>query len=177
MAKIVYYVASSIDGFIAGRNDDISGFAPGGPCVEKYLSDLNEFKTVIMGRRTYEFGYQYGLKPGQKAYPHMEHHIFSNTLSFEEKDDHVHIEPISEERIVNIKDKAETDIYLCGGGVFASWLLDLKLIDQIKIKLNPIILRDGIKMFESSKTMTSLDLNNSESFDDGLKILSYDVLY
>ncbi len=67
MPKIVYYVASSIDGFIAGVNDDISGFVPGGSGVEKYLSDLKSFKTVIMGRRTYEFGYQFGLEPGQPA--------------------------------------------------------------------------------------------------------------
>ena len=72
MARIIYYVASSIDGFIAGQNDDISDFVPGGKGVEKYLADLQKFKTVIMGRRTYEFGYQFGLEPGKPAYPHME---------------------------------------------------------------------------------------------------------
>ena len=30
-----------------------------------------------MGRRTYEFGYKYGLQPGQSPYPHMENYIFS----------------------------------------------------------------------------------------------------
>ena len=62
MQKIIYYVASSIDGFIAGLNDDISDFVAGGLGVEKYLSDLQSFKTVIMGRRTYEFVYQEGLE-------------------------------------------------------------------------------------------------------------------
>ena len=80
MPKIIYYVASSLDGFIAGPEDDISDFAAGGSGVDQYLSDLQNFKTVIMGRRTYEFGYQYGLKPGQPAYPHMEHFIFSSSL-------------------------------------------------------------------------------------------------
>lgn len=54
MPKIIYYVASSLDGFIAGPNDNISYFVAGGKGVEKYLSDLQKFKTVIMGRRTYE---------------------------------------------------------------------------------------------------------------------------
>ncbi len=76
MKKIVYYVASSLDGYIAGINDDISTFIPDGKGVEKYLSDLQSFKTVIMGLRTYEFGYQFGLQPGQPAYPHMQHYIF-----------------------------------------------------------------------------------------------------
>lgn len=78
MKKIIYYVATSIDGFISGLNEDISGFLPDGNGVQKYLDDLKEFKTVIMGRKTYEFGYKYGLKPGSPAYPHMDHYIFSN---------------------------------------------------------------------------------------------------
>jgi len=35
-----------------------------------------------MGKNTYEFGYKFGLKPGQRAYPHMTHYIFSNSLKF-----------------------------------------------------------------------------------------------
>lgn len=52
MKKIIYYVATSLDGYIAGPNDDISGFAMDGEGVEKYLSDLKAFSVVIMGRRT-----------------------------------------------------------------------------------------------------------------------------
>jgi dihydrofolate reductase len=52
MRKIVYYVASSLDGFISGPNDDISGFVGTGNGVKKYLSDLLNFDTVIMGRHT-----------------------------------------------------------------------------------------------------------------------------
>jgi hypothetical protein len=47
MASIIYYVASSMDGFIAGQNDDISDFAVSGKGVDKYLADLQTFKTVI----------------------------------------------------------------------------------------------------------------------------------
>ncbi|KSA13742.1 hypothetical protein [Maribacter dokdonensis] len=44
-----------------------------------------------MGRKTYEFGYAYGLKPGQPAYAHMQHHILSKSLQFDDKSDQVHI--------------------------------------------------------------------------------------
>ena len=43
MRRIVYYVASSLDGFISGLNDDISGFVASGNGVDKYLSDLANF--------------------------------------------------------------------------------------------------------------------------------------
>ncbi|RNC85698.1 MAG: dihydrofolate reductase [Balneola sp.] len=175
MNKIIYYVATSIDGFIAGVNDDISLFAHGGNGVKKYLADLQGFKTVIMGRRTYEFGYQFGLKPGQPAYRHMEHYIFSDSMHIEELADTIHIEKKSIERVKEIKEQAKTDIYLCGGGVFAGWLLDHGMIDQLKLKLNPIILGEGVPLFGGSKTKTAFNLIEQEVFEDGLQILTYDL--
>lgn len=175
MRKIIYYVASSLDGFIAGTNDDISKFIPKGKGVEKYLSDLQNFETVIMGRRTYEFGYGFGLLPGQPAYPHMKHHIFSNTLKINKLANNVKIEKISIERIKEISEESKTDIYLCGGGQLAGWLLDNGLIDQLKLKLNPIILGDGIPLFGNSKTSLVGNLIEKESFDHGLQILTYDL--
>ncbi|MGB0788199.1 MAG: dihydrofolate reductase family protein [Marinirhabdus sp.] len=173
MQKIVYYVATSLDGFIAGANDDISKFPFGGKAVEKYKTDLQRFETIIMGRRTYEFGYKYGLKPGQPAYPNMQHHIFSKSLNFENTHDRVHIENIATERVKEIKSTSKTDVYLCGGGQFAGWLLDNGLIDQLKLKLNPIILGAGTRMFGQSKTAADWSLTGTEKFDDGLQILTY----
>jgi dihydrofolate reductase len=175
MQKIIYYVASSLDGYIAGPEDDISLFAFQGKGVEQYQADLAKFKTVIMGRRTYEFGYQYGLKPGHPAYPHMDHHIFSDTLKFDEQSDKVHIEPRSVERVRAIQRAASTDVYLCGGGQFAGWLLDHGLIDQLKLKLNPIILGAGIPLFGASKTAARWQLTDRQIYDDGLQILTYDI--
>ncbi|NDV15445.1 dihydrofolate reductase [Muricauda sp. TY007] len=173
MKQIIYYVASSLDGFIAGKNDDISQFILQGEGVEKYQSDLSKFETVIMGRKTYEFGYKFGLEPGQPAYPNMEHHIFSESMQLENLADNVHIEKMSIDRVKKIKEAAKTDIYLCGGGEFAGWLLDHDLIDQLKLKLNPIILAEGTRLFGNSNTATRWNLIKSEVFHDGLQILTY----
>ncbi|WP_108808799.1 dihydrofolate reductase family protein [Aquimarina spinulae] len=174
MQKIVYYVASSLDGFIAGKNDDISQFILQGKGVEKYQAELLKFETVIMGRRTYEFGFQYGLQPGQAAYPNMEHYIFSDSMKIENLANSVHIEKKSIHRVKEIKANSKTDIYLCGGGDFAGWLLDNDLIDQLKLKLNPIIIGDGIRLFGNSITNKKWRLIEKEAFDDGLLILTYE---
>lgn len=175
MPKIIYYVASSLDGYIAGENNDISTFVASGNGVKKYLSDLQEFSTVIMGRRTYEFSYQFGLKPGEPAYPHMEHHIFSNSLVIDKLADNVHLEKISVSRIKEIRDNSPTDVYLCGGGQFAGWLLDNKLIDQLKLKLNPIVLGNGVSLFGDSNSSFSAKLIQKEFFDEGLVMLTYEI--
>ncbi|MCC5929280.1 MAG: dihydrofolate reductase [Cyclobacteriaceae bacterium] len=173
MRKIIYYVASSLDGYIAGENGDISGFVYGGNGVEKYKQDLQNFDTVIMGRNTYEFGYQYGLNPGQLAYPHMEHYIFSNQLIFRDQHPKVHVKKCVLSEIEAIQGQKGGDIYLCGGGKFAGWLLDHGKIDILKIKLNPLVLGKGIRLFGESKKNYQTSLISQERYDGGLMILTY----
>ena len=174
--RIVYYVAVSLDGFICGENEDISLFVGEGSGVTRYLADLQHFKTVIMGRKTYEFGYAFGLPPGQPPYPHMEHYIFSETLSFDNPHPQVHIEKRNIERVKEIRDASETDVYLCGGGVFAGWLLEHGLIDRLKIKLNPVVLGSGTSLFGNYRTAARFELVDSELYDKSLSIITYELV-
>ena len=177
MKNIVYYVATSLDGFIAGPEEDISGFVGEGNGVTQYLADLKDFETVIMGRRTYEFGYKYGLEPGKPAYPHMDHFIFSKTLKLENPDPKVKVVDPDLKEIENIRNQSKTDIYLCGGGVFAGWLLENEQIDILKIKLNPLIQGEGISLFENSSKMFRLQLMDTELYEGGLQIMTYKIQY
>ncbi|WP_373511227.1 dihydrofolate reductase family protein [Persicitalea sp.] len=177
MKNIVYYVAISLDGFISGENGDSSGFKAKGNGVDKYLSDLAAFDTVIMGRNTYEFGYKFGLKPGQAAYPHMKHFIFSDSLTFVEQDEKVKVLPIQLEEVEKIRAQSKTDVYLCGGGQFAGWLLDNHKVDVLKIKLNPLILGKGVRLFGDSKQSFQTELIESAVYEDGLQIMTYKIIY
>jgi len=179
MKKIVYYVACSVDGYIAGDGDDVSQFVYEGKAVERYLEDLKSFQTVIMGRNTYEFGYKFGVKPGDPSpvYKHMKHYIFSNSLRFENQHPQVEVKNLDTEEIDRIKTDSPTDIYLCGGGKFAGWLLAHKKIDILKVKLNPLIINQGIKLFEGVESPYSLHLDRCELFDKGMQILTYEIRY
>lgn len=177
MRNIIYYVAASIDGFISGSNDALDFFADGGNGVETYLHDLKSFDTVIMGRKTYEFGYQFGLVPGQPAYPHMKHYIFSDTLTFESQDSSIVVEPLNLNTILALKDQEGTPIYLCGGGQFAGWLLENEQIDLLKIKLNPFIMGSGIRIFGDSQKRYRTKLMDSTCYDQGLQIMTFSIQY
>ncbi|HYC87492.1 MAG TPA: dihydrofolate reductase family protein [Chryseosolibacter sp.] len=175
MRKIVYYVATSLDGFICGPGNDIGGFVPEGSGVAKYFADLAEYQTVIMGRNTYEFGYRFGLKPGEKAYQHMAHYIFSNSLKFDGHAPGVHIVPVLGKHVERIKEESPSDIYLCGGGQFAGWLFDNGFIDTLKVKLNPLILGAGIRIFGESRKRVNIELRDTQRYDHGLQIMTYDL--
>jgi dihydrofolate reductase len=177
MRRIIYYVATSVDGYISGADDDISGFVSGGNGLDQYLNDLNDYDTVIMGRKTYEFGYKFGLTPGQRAYPHMTHYIFSNSLQFENSDEKVKIKKPDLMEIDALRQQDGSDIYLCGGGQFAGWLLVNKKIDILRIKLNPMILGSGVPLFGSCNKAIGLELLETGLYDNGLQIMTYKINY
>lgn len=84
MRESVCDVAVSLDGFITGPGDDTAAFPAEGDHVAAYHDRLRGYGTAVMGRRTYEFGYRFGLRPDARAYPHMDHHVFSRSLDLPE---------------------------------------------------------------------------------------------
>lgn len=178
MRKIIYHVATTLDGFIARKDGTTGGFLENGEHVADYLNSLKDYDTVVMGRRTYEYGYDYGLKPGQPAYPHMMHYIFSRSLRLEYC--HEQLEVISSDEvgfINHLKQSVGSPIYLCGGGVFAGFLLKHKLIDELKIKINPVLFGDGIRLFGDNFAMPALHHVHSVSYDTGVIVQTYDLKY
>lgn len=176
MRPIIYDVAMTLDGFICHEDGSADGFVAEGEHVSDYLERLKQYTTVLMGRKTYEFGYNYGLKPGERAYPHMEHFIFSRTLRLDSDQLHVvHTDCIDVVRELKSTDGAP--IYLCGGGILAATLLDHGLIDQWVIKLNPVVFGKGIKTFGPSTKRIGLDLLEVKQYDSGVALLRYDLRY
>ncbi|HRF97471.1 MAG TPA: hypothetical protein PLZ51_19825, partial [Aggregatilineales bacterium] len=61
--KLVYYVATTVDHYIAHEDGSVGGFLTEGQHIPDYFASLRDYDTVIMGKNTYESGYAYGVKP------------------------------------------------------------------------------------------------------------------
>ncbi len=177
MRTITYYVAATLDGYISGPEGNIEGFVSEGSGLKKYMKELSDFTTVIMGKNTYEFGFQYGVIPGLPAYPHMEHYIFSESASYPNKHDLVKLVPRDITIVQKLKKDQGGDIYLCGGGIFAGWLLKNEMIDLLKIKLSPVVFGAGVKLFGPSTKKVKMELLQEEKHDFGMMLLTYKILY
>ena len=78
MRKLKYHVATTLDGFIAHQDHTIDGFVAEGEHLTDYLESLrNDYDIVLMGRRTYEFGFQFGVT---NPYPWMKQYVLSRTM-------------------------------------------------------------------------------------------------
>ena len=153
MQPIIYDVAVSLDGFIAGPDGDVSLFDMTGPVAEDYGARLAAYSTAIMGRATYEFGYAYGLAPGQNPSPGLATVVFSTTLETE-PDSEIDVVPEDwETAIADLRKAATAPVYLCGGGDFAGWLLERGLIQHLILKRAPCLYGSGTRLFGGSKEM------------------------
>ncbi|MBD2701220.1 dihydrofolate reductase [Spirosoma sp. BT702] len=181
MPKLIYDVAASLDNFISHSDGSIDGFLIDGEFVNDFLERIKSYGVALMGRRTYQWGYAYGLQEGEPAYtqvnPDLKNYIFSKTLTFEPGQ---LVEVISHDEIDFVQKLKAGDggtIWLCGGGELAATLLDAKLIDELVIKLNPVVLGEGVRLFGSSTTNVTLQLIESKAYENGLMLLRYQITY
>jgi dihydrofolate reductase len=179
MRPMIYYVATTVDHYIAHEDESVHGFLAEGHHIPDYLNSLSDFDTVLMGRSTYEWGFQYGAQPGQPSptYPHMMHYIFSRTLPDYQ---HPQVKVIREDAATVVRDIKQQDgkpIYLCGGGNFAGFLLENELIDELILKVNPVIFGEGIPLFGNSRKMVSLSLLDAKIYNNGVAFMHYQIAY
>lgn len=177
MHPIIYDVAVSIDGYISGPLGDVSAFPHEGTIVEDYVGRLSQYSTCLMGRKTYEFGYAYGLKPGDNPYPHMRSFVISSTIDLPEGSHVEHIAKASVETIRTIQEEASGPIYLCGGGSLAGWALSSKLVGYIRLKRAPILLGAGVRLFDEINVKPRLKELMMKPHNDGIIYQEFEVQY
>ncbi|MGP1354784.1 MAG: dihydrofolate reductase family protein [Parasphingopyxis sp.] len=168
MQPIIYDVAVSADGFIAGPNADISKFPQSSPAVDDYFERLKTYACAIMGRATYEFGYDFGLAPGDNPYPHMRTLVFSQSLSLPEDSDVEIVRHDARDHVAALKSSSDGPIYLCGGGEFAGWALSEGLVDLLRLKRAPIFLGSGTRLFGDHAPGCDAELRQSKLYPDGM---------
>ena len=175
MRKLIYHVASTLDGFIAHENHTVDGFLNEGLHADEYLASLQtDYDAVIMGRKTYEFGLQFGVT---HPYPWLkEKYVVSSSLGKPDE----HVEVISHniaEEVQHLKNKEGKAIYLCGGATLATLLLNEKLVDEIIVKLNPVLFGSGVPLVAKIPQWTMLELNSSKTYTNGVVLLHYSLKY
>jgi dihydrofolate reductase len=173
MRKLKYHVAITLDGFIAHTDHTVHGFLEEGEHVTDYFASLkNDYDIVLMGRRTYEFGFQFGVT---NPYPWLRQYVISHSM---DKSPDANVELISDntfEFVRKLKGEHGKDIYLCGGANLAARLLEQVLIDEIVVKLNPVVFGTGIPLFSETSKQVALELSSSKVYANGVMLLNYRV--
>lgn len=180
MRKIIYHIATTVDGFIAHENGSLEGLLMEGDHVPDFLESIkNDYDATIMGKNTYEFGFKFGAKPGEPSFSQfgLKNYIFAENASYPA---HPDIEYIAEKQAVYVKNLKETqgkDIWLMGGATLAHFLLQEKLIDELILKVNPVIFTNGLSLFKGNDIEVKLKNLRVKSYPNDAALLHYDIDY
>ncbi|CAL9369195.1 dihydrofolate reductase family protein [Streptomyces sp. enrichment culture] len=191
MRKLVYYVAVSLDGRIAGPGGEYDFFPAGDerqaaaysgwtntlypetvptalrPAVGLGGAPNRHFDTVVMGLGAYRPALDAGIT---SPYAHLRQYVVSSTLA-PDTDPAVTVvpdDPLGLVRALKREEGTGLDIWLCGGGRLAGALLPE--IDELVIKNYPVVAGAGIPAFDGAFDPTVLDVAERTAFPNGVTL-------
>lgn len=179
MKKVILYIATSIDGFIADVNGGID-WLNGVPMPKEetdygYSDLMNSVGTIFMGANTYRQILSFDVPwpyEGKKVYV-VSH---DKELKITSPETEVLTHNI-EEKVQEILSKEESNIWLLGGAQLNHLFLKHKLVNEIQVAVMPIILGKGVSLFNQQEAFALLNLLNSVSYSSGVICNSYEVIY
>ena len=167
MTKILVYITSSLDGFIARENGDIDWLPK--LAESGYDAFYKSVDTVIMGKTTYDQVLTFG------EYPYKDKKSFVFTSTNQNKDENAEFVSDVEKFVKDGFPGAGKNIWLVGGAQIIASFLKQEAIDEITISLIPVLLGKGIPLFKNIENETKLEFVKTEKYDQ-LVDLYYKVL-
>jgi dihydrofolate reductase len=189
MRKLVYYVAVSIDGYIAGPRGEFDFYPMSADMMawmwEDYPESMPTFAraaagvpqdtpnkawdTVLMGRGAYEPALAAG---SVSPYGHLKQYVFSTALApvDDPQVEVVDTDPVSLVRRLKRDDGG--DIWLCGGGNLAGQLVGE--IDAMIVKSYPVVAGAGIPAFAGAFDPTLFAVTGRREFSNGALVTWFD---
>lgn len=170
--KLILYIAMSLDGYIATKDDSIDFLNMVEVPNEDYgyADFLQGIGTIIWGRKTFDKVLSFG-----GGLPHQDKEVFVISRTRKGKNGHIQYYDNVLDLINNLKDQEGKDIYCDGGAEIVSELLQNSLFDRIIVSVIPHLLGDGIRLFKDGNIEQNLKFKKAISFPSGLVQLWYDL--
>lgn len=187
MRKLKLQVQISLNGFIAKPGGELDCMTwDWGDDIKSYVTDLtNSMDTIILGRKLAEgfIPYWADVKANPdhpeneagKIFTDTQKIVFSKTLTNSLWDNTIVVNGNLVSEIKKLKDSTGEGIIVYGGAEFISSLIKENLIDEYYLFVNPVVIRDGLTIFDKITDMKKLNLIESISFNCGINLLCYKV--
>jgi dihydrofolate reductase len=171
MRKVVFGVAMSLDGFIAGPNGEYDWIVTD-PDMD-FPALMNRFDTFVMGRKTFEVTQRAGN--AAPATPGIRNIVCSRTLRAEDCPQAT-LTHDAARTVADLRNESGKDIALFGGGELFRSLLAAGLVDEMSVAVVPVLLGGGIPLLPAPADRARLALKNHRVYEKtGTVLLEYKV--
>ena len=187
MRKVVLFMHISLDGFAAGPNGELDWISYDKE-LEKYAEEVvSTVGSPLYGRVTYHMMESYWptvLNDPSATKHDMDHArwledvekiVFSRTLEKVEWHNTRLIKDNIAEEVSKLKQEPGNDLVIFGSPGLARNLMQLGLIDEYRLTVNPIVLGRGILLFKDIKGQVNLKLLETRTLNSGVVALHYEV--
>jgi dihydrofolate reductase len=173
MRKVKLFIAASIDGYIARADGNLDWLS----MVEQpgedygYEAFVKTIDTVIVGRKTYDKVLSMGVD-----FPHTDKKCYVITRTERPAVGNLVFYTGKLEMLVSqLKQEDGKDIFCDGGAEILTALFQHNLIDECILSVIPVLLGNGIRLFNDGRPETLWQLVTSRSFASGLVQLHYQL--
>jgi dihydrofolate reductase len=167
MRKIILYIATSLDNYIARKNGSVDWLFHDQDYG--YKEFYNSIDTIIMGNNIYTQILEFGDFP----YKEKTNFVFTRNKTLLKTKDVRFISQNIKSFLIKLKEIKGKNIWLVGGSQINTLLLNNSLIDEMIIFIHPIVLGEGIPLFSEKYNQNKLKLIETKEFSSGLVQLSY----
>jgi len=169
--KISVYIALSIDGYIARKDDSLDWLDRVGGFDEDYgfQQMLSGIDTLIIGRKTYEIA-----STVPDPYPGKRVVVLSNSLSSVKAGMELYKGDLTE-LAGKLYREGVKRIWVDGGSTISQFL-DLQLVDEMTLSVIPIVLGSGLPLFHAIGKEIPCRLISSQSYRSGLVQQHYEII-
>jgi dihydrofolate reductase len=172
MSKAVLYIAMSLDGMIAGPNDDISWLDRYQDVDYGFDQFFESVGAIIQGRRAHDLEVAAGF---DELHPRPTFVLSHRAPAQKPKrDDVVFTEADIADVLAQAKSITDKDIWIEGGAQVAQQFLERGLLDRIVLGVIPIVLGDGIRLFGQAGHRIELSLVDVARFEKSAVMLTYE---
>ena len=173
--KIIVYIATSADGYIARPDGDVRWLDRPQPKGNYGMGAfVKSIDTILWGRKTYSKGIELGMQSGGfgrgiRNYVFSRQPRLSLTTGFE-----CVREPIKT-FAQRLRSQPGRDIWMMGGGEIIASFLDEGEIGEFSIHVIPVLIGEGIPLIQPRHRLIPLKLLSAKKFPDGVVNLRYRV--
>lgn len=185
MRKLIYSMGVSLDGFIAGPNDEIDWSRPDEELHRFHNRHTEDLGAHLCGRRLYETMVYWETAHEDPAATEFELEfariwqalpkiVFSTTLDAVEGNARLATAGLAEE-VARLKEQPGKDLAVGGAGL-ASAAARFGLIDEYRLFVSPVVLGAGTRFFPPLDDRIDLELIETRTFRDRVVYLRYGVV-
>lgn len=185
MRNLIFFMHTSLDGFVAGLKGEMDWIRVDEEMFDFVATMTDKADTALYGRVTYEMMQSYWPTAGEQpnASKHDKEHsawyakvskvVLSKTMSEKGLVNTTVISDHLADNILKIKQQEGKNILIFGSPSASHSLLNLGLIDEFWLFVNPVLIGQGMPLFKDVPEMTQLKLIESKTFSCGVIALHY----